>query len=374
MNMNFRFAIISDPHVCLPHTIENISHRFHLMEISIPALELVLERLTQENINFLLIPGDLTHHGEPDNHAWLAARLARLPFPVYVIPGNHDIPVLKSDCQSIAWTEFGYYYQKSGYEHPEPLYYTCEIIPGVRLIALNSNIFDAEGNQLGQLDEAQLYWLEDVLSQSSANQELVLVMVHHNVVEHLPDQSSHAMGRRYMLANAGDLRRLLRKYGVQLVFTGHLHAQHIACDQGLYDITTGSLVGYPHPYRILEFRTDASGKQTLHIASYRVESLPGWPDLPVKSRQLMADRSYPFMMRLLSLPPLSLPQPLCEQFAPFLRYFWADIACGDARMDFPQFPPQLRQYFQRFSSTDANGKPMIKDNNITLEIRHPAAS
>ncbi len=373
MNLNFRLAIISDPHVGLPHTIENISSRFHLIEISIPALELVFERLAQENIDFLLLPGDLTHHGEPDNHAWLAARLARLPFPAYVIPGNHDIPVLKSDHQSIGWTEFGHYYQKSGYKNPESLYYTCETLPGVRLIALNSNIFDTQGNQIGRLDEAQLQWLEDVLIRAQADQELVLVMVHHNVVEHLPDQSNHAMGRRYMLDNAGELRQLLRTYGVQLVFTGHLHAQNIACERGLYDITTGSLVGYPHPYRILEFKTDTRGKQTLEIASYRVESLPGWPDLPAQSRQLMAERSDQFMMRLLSVPPLSLPPSLCEEFAPFLRYFWADIASGDAWFDFPQFPRPVREYFQRFSSTDGNGKPMIKDNNITLQIQHPIA-
>lgn len=201
MNLNFRFAIVSDPHVALPHTIENSKSPFHLIEISIPALELVFERLAQANakIDFLLLTGDLTHHGEPDNHAWLASRLVRLPFPVYVIPGNHDIPVLKSNHQSIGWTEFGHYYQKSGYENPESLYYTCEMLPGVRLIALNSNIFDAQGNQLGRLDEAQLQWLEDVLIRANAHQELVLVMVHHNVVEHLPDQSNHAMGRRYML-------------------------------------------------------------------------------------------------------------------------------------------------------------------------------
>ena len=368
MSLNFRFAIISDPHVGLPHTIWNITNRFHLIEISIPALEVVFERLIQENIDFLLLPGDLTQHGEPDNHAWLANRLARLPFPVYVIPGNHDVPVLKSDRQSIGWADFGHYYQQCGYKNPECLYYTDRVLPGVRLIALNSNIFDADGNQLGRLDEVQLHWLEDVLLTATANDELVLLMVHHNVVEHLPDQSNHSMGRRYMLDDAKDLRELLRKYGVQLVFTGHLHAQHIAGEQGLYDITTGSLVGYPHPYRILEFRTDPLGKQTLEISSDRVESLPGWPDLAAKSRKLMGDRSHPFMMRLLSAPPLNLPKSLCEEFAPVLRNFWADVASGDARIDFPQFPPEVRQYFQGFTRTDANGQPELKDNNITLHL------
>jgi 3',5'-cyclic AMP phosphodiesterase CpdA len=368
MSLNFRFAIISDPHVGLPHTIWNLSNRFHLIEISIPALELVLDQLMEENIDFLLLPGDLTQHGEPDNHTWLANRLARLPFPVYVIPGNHDVPVLNSDRQSISWTDFAHYYQKCGYAHTERLYYTCLVRHGVRLIALNSNIFDADGNQLGRLDREQLRWLEDVLITAKTKDELVLLMVHHNVLEHLPDQSNHPMGRRYMLDNAAQLRQLLQKYQVQLVFTGHLHAQHIADSQGLYDITTGSLVGYPHPYRILEFRTDPQGHQSLKISSNRVKSLPGWPDLPVKSRELMGDRSYPFMMRLLSSPPLELPKSLCEELVPSLRYFWADIANGDAHFNFSHFPPKVGQYFHRFSATDVDGQPLCKDNNIILQL------
>jgi len=53
-----------------------------------------------------------------------------------------------------------------------------------------------------------------------------------------------------ILENAPELLQLLRDSGVQLVFTGHLHVQDIAYCQGVYDITTGSLVSYPHPYRV----------------------------------------------------------------------------------------------------------------------------
>ncbi len=95
MDLNFRFAIVSDLHIALPHTIWNHPSRFHLVEVSIPAFESVLRHLTQLDLDFLLLPGDLTQHGEPENHAWLQQRLAQLPFPVYVVPGNHDVPVWK---------------------------------------------------------------------------------------------------------------------------------------------------------------------------------------------------------------------------------------------------------------------------------------
>lgn len=355
---NFRFAVVSDPHVALPHTINNIVSRFHLVEVSIPALEQVREHLLQEDVDFLLLPGDLTQDGEPDNHKWLGNWLANLPFPTYVIPGNHDVLVPVADGRSIAWADFPKYYPGSGYQNSDRLYYTCPIMPGVRLIALNSNQFDADGKQIGRVDEEQFLWLEAVLANLEPD-ELVLVTIHHNVIEHLPDQSKHPMGRRYMLENAPELLEMLREAGVQLIFTGHLHVQDIAEKEGIYDIVTGSLVSYPHPYRIVDFCTDEEGRQRLEIKSPRVTSVPGWPDLPQKSREWMGDRSHTFMVRLLSLPPLNLPSDRAKNLAAHLRYFWADIAKGDAALDFPEFPPAVRQYFQRFNATNS-------DNQATL--------
>jgi 3',5'-cyclic AMP phosphodiesterase CpdA len=364
MTSNFRFAVVSDLHLALPHTIWNHPSRFHLVEVSIPAFESVLEHLTQLNIDFLLLPGDLTQHGEPDNHAWLQERLAQLPFPTYVVPGNHDIPVVMADQQSIACVDFPHYYQKFGYNKTDQLYYTCQLLPGVRLIGLNSNSFDDQGQQIGRLDTQQLRWLEEVLAKTG--DELVLVMVHHNVVEHLPNQSRHAMANRYMLENAPDLLRILRQYGVRLIFTGHLHIQDVAYSQGVYDITTGSLVSYPHPYRILEYHQDNHGREWLQILSYRVESVPDFPDLQSSSKKWMGDRSFPFLVKLLTLPPLNLPLSLAQELAPNLREFWADIADGDAVFDYPHFPPQLRCHFEKYSAIAPSGTPSLIDNNTTL--------
>lgn len=366
MNINFRFAVVSDLHVALPHTIGARPGGFHQVKVSIPALEVVLEHLTHLDIDFLLLPGDLTQHGEPDNHTWLCDRLAKLPFPVYVVPGNHDVPVLVSDRQSIGWADFPHYYRQFGYNNPEQLYYTCEVLPGVRLIGLNSNQFDAEGKQIpvGRLDEKQLIWLQQVLA--TAREPLVMVMVHHNVVEHLPGQSSHALGRRYMLENASVLLSLLQQAGVQLAFTGHLHVQDIACCQGVYDITTGSLVSYPHPYRILQLEMGDRGRKQLQIESYRVESLPDWPMLPQTSREWTGDGSRPFMLRLLTEPPLSLPLAQAEPLASSLRYFWADMAAGDALFDFRHFPDVPRRYFEAFSAIGPDGQPVLIDNHTTL--------
>ena len=364
MSLNFRFAIISDLHIALPPTIWDHPSRFHLVEVSIPVLESILDRLRACELDFLLLPGDLTQHGEPENHQWLAERLAQLPYPTYVIPGNHDVPGLQANCTSIGLADFPQYYRSFGYDNPKQLYYTCQLLPGVRLLALNSNQFDVQGKQLGVLDDEQLLWLEQVLKDYQA--DLMLVMIHHNVVEHLPGQSRHPLGRRYMLDNAPALLKRLREANVQLVFTGHLHVQDVAYSEGVYDITTGSLVSYPHPYRVLELRTDERGQRSLQITSGRVESVPGWETLQQTSRNFMGDRSYPFMLQLLMQPPLKLSQAEAEVLAPGLRNFWADLADGDATFAFPEFPSAARRYFERFSAINAEGRPCLIDNAVTL--------
>lgn len=366
MSLKFRFAIASDLHIAVPQTIGNHPKRFHLVEISIPALETVLQHLETLDLDFLLLPGDLTQDGEAENHAWLQERLESLPFPVYVVPGNHDIPSLLPTEYSIGLKAFPYYYRRCGYREPDQLYYTCEPLPGVQLIALNSNSFDTGGRQVGRLDKAQFNWLKRLLP--TVQDKLVLVMIHHNVVEHLPEQSRHPLSRRYMLKNAPLLRQLLREFGVKLVFSGHLHVQDLAYADGVYDLTTGSLVSYPHPYRLIEVQASQEGQTELKIESYHVQAVPGWKNLQHVSREWMGERSFPFIVKLLTGSPLNLTPEEAEHLAPQLRYFWADIAAGDAIFDFPEFPPRIRQYFERFSATTPEGTPQTLDNRATLVL------
>ena len=369
MRRNFRFAIVSDPHVALPHTIWDHPKRFHLVEVAIPALEQIFAHLATLDLDFLLIPGDLVQHGERDNHTWLGQRLAQLPYPSFVIPGNHDVPYLIATETAIAPEEFPSFYRASGYRDTDRLYYTAEPVPGLHLIALNSNLFDADGVQQGVLDDEQLDWLATELEKRRGDR--IFAMVHHNTIEHVPHQSRTEMGRRYMLDNAIALQKILETAGVPVVFTGHLHVQDIAATDRLLDITTGSLVSYPHPYRILEYDTDRHGQAWLTIESHRIERAHHWDDLGQFSREWMGDRSRPFMLRLLMDAPLNLSIEAAEPLLPALRYFWADIAQGDTQFDFAHFPPQAQRFFEAFSARTFDRAPSFIDNHATLQLRSP---
>jgi predicted MPP superfamily phosphohydrolase len=359
--MNVRFAIASDLHIALPETIDSQANRFHLTQFSIPALEVVLQHLSTFNLDFLLLPGDLTQDGEKVNHRWLQTKLATLPYPVYVIPGNHDVPSLTGNDTKIAFKDFPFYYQQFGYKDTKNLDYSCEIATGLQLIALNSNQFNDEGKQRGFLTENQFIWLEEILS--NFTDKLIFVMIHHNVIEHLPQQSNHILGKRYMLDNAPRLLSILAKYQVKFIFTGHLHIQDIATDNGIYEITTGSLITYPHPYRILELKDNQ-----LMIESHRITQLPEMENLRAFSQKWTSDRSFPFMMTILTSPPLNLSLTQAQEYAPILKHFWADIAHGDKVFNFPQLPRDINQYFQQFGAIDSKGKPQLIDNQTKINF------
>jgi 3',5'-cyclic AMP phosphodiesterase CpdA len=368
MGLRFRFAVISDPHIALPETVWDAATRFHLVEVSIPALEQILDHLITLDLDFLLLPGDLTQHGERINHQWLAQRLQKLPFPVYVVPGNHDVIAREGADPAIGFEEFPQIYQGFGYNDGKTPYYLTEILPGLKLIGLNSNAFDESGKLLpvGYLNEAQLSWLDEVLP--ALQDDLVLMMLHHNVLEHLPGQSQSPLGQRYMLHNATALIRRLEKAGVRLMFTGHLHVQDVARQGNLCEILTGSLVSYPHPFRVLQVEQADDGSLTIEMQSQHLASVPGWPDLQGFSHQWMCDRAQPFMVKFLTNPPFNLPLAEAEAIAPNLKHFWATIAAGDPQFDFSHLPPKAQRLLDVFNSTDAEGRPLRVDNSATLVV------
>jgi 3',5'-cyclic AMP phosphodiesterase CpdA len=356
-----RFGVLSDPHITVPETLQDYPGRSHFLEVSIPAIDKALEALQSEDIDFLMIPGDLTQNGEKTNHAWLVDRLNSLPYPTYLIPGNHDAPAWESHHEWSGLKHFPNIYKNFGYKKNQ-LYYAAEVAPNIHLIGLNSNQF-IHGRRyvVGAIDDEQYRWLETTLKK--LNNDLVMVMVHHNILEHIPLQARHPMTKSYIIEKHERLVHLLSAYGVELVFTGHFHMQDIAEYKRLYDITTGSLVGYPHPYRICEI-----DEQKIKIKSYQVTSLEQWPDLHKVSLERMKSVSDAYMIKLLTSPPLSIPLEKAKQFAPQLRFFWPKIVSGNAHFSLPDFPLPIQMFFAQFNDHPPD------DNNVILPLHNPIKS
>jgi len=90
----------------------------------------------------VVITGDLTDHGRPDEYAALREIIGDFPLPLHLMTGNHDDRAALLDA-------FG-----------GAAYYSVEY-PDFTMVALDSLI---PGSPAGRLGPVQLAWLDDVLS------------------------------------------------------------------------------------------------------------------------------------------------------------------------------------------------------------------
>ncbi|HET9780685.1 MAG TPA: metallophosphoesterase [Candidatus Dormibacteraeota bacterium] len=117
----------------------------------------------------------------------------------------------------------------------------------VRFITLDT-VCDAGGAD-GTIDEAQLHWLDDRLSELP--DRYVVVLSHHGY-----DTLFNPRGRQ----RAERLLQLLqRSPNVVLWLNGHIHANRITPRETLWEVTTSSLVDWPCQARLIEIEQASGG-------------------------------------------------------------------------------------------------------------------
>jgi 3',5'-cyclic AMP phosphodiesterase CpdA len=152
----------------------------------------------------IVITGDLVDFGRADEYAALAALLAPLRAPYYLLPGNHDD---RASLRS-AFKEHRYLRQLG-----ERINYVIEDYP-LRLIAIDTVIPQQSG---GDLDAASASWLETTLA--GAPDRPTLVMMHH---------PPFATGIGHMdeigLTGIARLKAVIERHPqVERIICGHLH-------------------------------------------------------------------------------------------------------------------------------------------------------
>ena len=130
-----------------------------------------------------------------------------------VLPGNHDI--------------FATSYQSALHQDPSSLAYSVNLNKQYRLIFADSNIYDNQESQghpitNGRISTLQLNWIEQELIDAQNQHQRVFFFMHHNLYRH-----NKVIYQGYVLDNAVEVQSLLQKYGVKIVFSGHMHAQNI---------------------------------------------------------------------------------------------------------------------------------------------------
>ena len=253
---------------------------------------LVLNDLLEEEIDILLISGDLTNHGELQSHLDFIEKLkpskdngAR----IFVTPGNHDINIPNSKqyigdkavpVASVTVDEFEQLYYSFGFENTlskdeASLSYVAEITNDIWLLSLDANRYEENINSSvtgGRIRNTTMLWALQILQEAQEKGIRVLGMMHHGLVEHMPFQSTFFSD--YLIEDWRNKADSLADAGLNIVFTGHFHSNDITLHKSpsgnvLYDIETASLSQYPFAYRIMNL-TDS----TLSIYTRFVTSTP----------------------------------------------------------------------------------------------------
>jgi len=299
-----RIGVISDLHYTHPSLIMEKGKALEtylngdrkLLLESDALLRKTVQLLLQENPDVVLIPGDLTKDGELVSHLGVAELLKPLRekgIKVLVIPGNHDINnpdavAFHGDrvqkVETISADEFATIYNDYGYDEAvsrdeHSLSYTSEPVDGLRVISIDAcryydNRFISKGDEEdfcithGAIKPETMAWLRTEMQVAQILGKQVLVMIHHNVVEHFAHQGLFAAP--YMVNNFRDVQEKFMEYGIKVLFTGHFHSSDISMVEGpdghsLYEVETGSIVTYPCPYRIVEMTGDSLSIETKYI-------------------------------------------------------------------------------------------------------------
>jgi 3',5'-cyclic AMP phosphodiesterase CpdA len=172
----------------------------------------------------VIASGDLTHRGRPAQHDIAAAFLHGLGPPVFVVPGNHDIPYTFPARFTRPWREF-----ERHWETTEPVHTS----PELHVVGLNS--VRPWRHQSGRVRDAQL---DEAASRLAAAQDgaLRVVVLHHQLV------GAPWRTRKKPVAHRTHVLGRLVDCGAELIVGGHVH-QGTVCERHEFEVITGGARG-----------------------------------------------------------------------------------------------------------------------------------
>jgi hypothetical protein len=297
---NQKICVISDIHYFDPDLLINDGTAFQtylaydrkLLQESEAILESVIDSLIAENPNYVFVAGDLTKDGELTGHQKVASYFQQLEdagIEVIITPGNHDInnPHAVSfdgdditPVSSVSPTEFASIYDNFGFAQAvsrdtNSLSFAYELTDSITVISMDvcrydSNYVEGHPTTSGGFKPEVLEWILSQIETTRETGRTVMGIMHHGIVEHYTGQKD--LFSEYVIDNWDSVSTVLANAGMNIVFTGHYHAQDMVMkttdESFILDIETGSTVTYPCPFRIINITDNlfsVSGKRVQEI-------------------------------------------------------------------------------------------------------------
>ncbi|WP_018716703.1 metallophosphoesterase family protein [Arhodomonas aquaeolei] len=160
----------------------------------------------------VVITGDLTHLGTPDEYAEARDWLATLgpAERVSVVPGNHDLYAPVTPAATLAHWD-----RHMGGDGATAFPFERRHGP-ISFIGVNTAYPSAPLLATGRIGTAQMARLSELLERTGAEGRFRVVFMHH------PPQHD-AVGRRKALNDAMAFREVIRRQGAELILHGHTH-------------------------------------------------------------------------------------------------------------------------------------------------------
>jgi len=284
-----RIMVIADPHV-MPQTLieanpnfeDYMQHQRKMLDLSEPIWNALMDTAMKYQPDLVLIPGDLTKDGEPEAHAMVAQSLQQLResgIRTLVIPGNHDLP------NTVLWDSL--YMTDEMVKDPHSHSYAVEPFSGVTVLGVDATNGNAS---VGTFSEQSMAWLLAQADSARSKGNMIIAMCHWQILEHFDQQGTLESSCR--MADADAFRDSLMAHGVRVVLTGHFHVNGITTyrdsinyNDSLVEITTGSPITFPCPYRWMTVSNDRS---RLAVTTDFITSLDTIADMNSYSREWMA--------------------------------------------------------------------------------------
>ena len=305
-----RIMVVADPHVLPQSLITEGSEAFDTMmvkqrkmlDLSEAAWIAMMDTAMKYQPSLLLIPGDLTKDSEKASHELVANSLRELEeanIKTFVIPGNHDIGgnayryegTQKIPVDSLSDEEwestYSWIYDSVVAKDPSSHSYIAEPLEGLSILGIDG-AHNTAGT--GWLSDETLAWIVAQADSACAKGNTIIAMCHWQILEHFDRQATLESACR--LENADVIRDSLMHHGVRLLLTGHFHVNGITTfrdttgltNDSIVEITTGSPITYPCPYRWLTLSEDRTQVQ---VQTDDIMALATQPDLLPYSREWM---------------------------------------------------------------------------------------
>ena len=229
------FAQISDPHLS---SLEGVRARELLNKRALGYLSWRRRRrfehrgevlaalhrdLDQFELDQLLVTGDLTHVGLPQEFQQALAWLRELgePTQVAVIPGNHDASVATPWRDTFAlWREYMASDASTGIENSsDKLFPSLRVRGDIAFIGLTTACPKPPLMATGTAGAEQLGRLPSLLDTAHARGQFRVVYLHHSP---LPGKEKW----RKRLTDAAEVQAIIAQHGAELVLNGHGHRSH----------------------------------------------------------------------------------------------------------------------------------------------------